>query len=196
MRPFSTLHVLFFLPVLALLSAGTIKAETKPTSEFNLDTLERQLEMGRHEQLIAQKTGPESVPAEFTTDGCSGGLSVGWEYLAGTVQRFQAMHGTRPPWESCCIKHDRAYHRGGEDAKTAAQSFAARKHADLELKACVLETGIKRIPELSAEYHLSAREVERLYSAIADLMYRAVRVGGMPCTGLPWRWGYGWPRCK
>ena len=31
--------------------------------------------------------------------------------------------------------------------------------------------------------------------AIADLMYRAVRIGGVPCTGLPWPWDYGWPEC-
>ena len=34
-----------------------------------------------------------------------------------------------------------------------------------------------------------------LYAAIAELMYRAVRIGGIPCSGLPWRWGYGWPEC-
>ena len=30
----------------------------------------------------------------------------------------------------------------------------------------------------------------------ADMMYRAVRIGGGPCTGLPWRWGNGWPGCN
>jgi hypothetical protein len=34
-----------------------------------------------------------------------------------------------------------------------------------------------------------------IYQGIADLMYRAVRLGGIPCSGLPWRWGYGWPAC-
>jgi hypothetical protein len=48
----------------------------------------------------------------------------------------------------------------------------------------------------SADYGLSGQEVETLYAAIAALMYRAVRVGGMLCTGLPWRWGYGWPECE
>jgi hypothetical protein len=122
-------------------------------------------------------------------------LSVGWEYLAGKIQRFQATHGTHPAWEACCIIHDRAYHRAGPREATAAESFTARREADLALKACVLETGFKRTPELSAEYNLSAQEVELLYAAIAELMYRAVRIGGMPCTGLPWRWGYGWPAC-
>ena len=34
-----------------------------------------------------------------------------------------------------------------------------------------------------------------VYEVIGDLMYRAVRIGGIPCSGLPWRWGYGWPEC-
>lgn len=28
-------------------------------------------------------------------------------------------------------------------------------------------------------------------SAVANLYYYAVRVGGAPGTGLPWRWGFG-----
>ena len=35
----------------------------------------------------------------------------------------------------------------------------------------------------------------RHHEAVASLMYRAVRLGGIPCSGLPWRWGYGWPEC-
>lgn len=160
-----------------------------------IDALERQLEMGRHARLTAQKTASKSVLAGFTTDGCSGGLSVGWEVLAGKIEHFQEMHGVHPAWESCCITHDRAYHAAGGREDSAVQSFDARKRADLTLQACVMETGVKRTTELSAAYNVSAREVEILYTTIADLMYRAVRVGGMPCTGLPWRWGYGWPTC-
>ena len=37
--------------------------------------------------------------------------------------------------------------------------------------------------------------VETLYAANAELMYSAVRIGGIPCSALPWRWGYGWPEC-
>jgi len=181
---------------LVLFFSGNSSAETTGKLESGIDALERQLEMKRHEQLVARKAHPGNVLAEFTTDGCSGGLSVGWEYLAGKIQHFQAMHGTRPAWESCCVTHDRAYHTGGPTGATAAESFEARKAADLALQACVLETGMKRIPELSAEYTISAQEVETLYRAIAALMYRSVRIGGMPCTGLPWRWGYGWPECE
>lgn len=181
---------------IVLFFSGNSSAETTGKLESGIDALERQLEMKRHEQLVDLKAQPGSILAEFTTDGCSGGLSVGWEYLAGKIQHFHAMHGTRPAWEPCCVTHDRAYHTGGPARATAAESFEARKAADLALQACVLETGMKRIPELSAEYTISAQEVETLYRAIAALMYRSVRIGGMPCTGLPWRWGYGWPECE
>ena len=182
--------------LMALFSSVNTGAEKLDRPDSGVDTLERQLEMGRHAQLVARTAHPGSALAEFTTDGCSGGLSVGWEYLAGKISHFQAMHGIHPAWESCCIVHDRAYHAGGGHEVTAGKSFEARQEADLALKACVLETGVKRIPELSAEYNIPAREVEIFYAVIADLMYGAVRIGGMPCTGLPWRWGYGWPACE
>jgi hypothetical protein len=185
---------LLLLIITACFSGNNI-AEQVDENASGIDALERQLEMGRHEQLVARKADPGSVLEGFTTDGCSGGLSVGWEYLARHIERFHAAHGTHPAWESCCITHDRAYHPGGPRGATAAESFGARKEADLALKACVLETGVKRAPELSAEYGVPERELQVLYAAIADLMYRAVRIGGMPCTGLPWRWGYGWPQC-
>lgn len=185
------------LPLLIiLLTTDYTGAETTTRLESSVDTLERQLEMSRHQQLTVLKKQPENMPAPFTTDGCSGGLSIGWEYLAGKIQSFQKTHGTLPPWESCCITHDKAYHTAGDRASTAQQSFEARKNADQKLKACVLETGVQRIPELSLEYKISPREVELLYTTIAELMYRSVRIGGMPCTGLPWRWGYGWPECN
>ena len=175
---------------------GIGRAETISTLDSGIDTLERQLEVGRHEQLAAVKIVSRSVLAEFTTDGCSGGLSVGWQFLAGKVKSFQSVHGTQPPWESCCIAHDLEYHTGGVREITADESFTTRRKADLRLKICVQETGLNRATELSNEYDVSIREIEILYTAIADLMYRAVRIGGMPCTSLPWRWGYGWPECE
>ncbi|MEA3419987.1 MAG: hypothetical protein U9Q90_11385 [Campylobacterota bacterium] len=173
-------------------STATFSAE----ESFTVDTLERMLEMDRHKQLITQKKNSKSTLSAFTTDGCSGGLSVGWEYLAGKIQGFQVNHGAIPPWQACCIKHDQAYHTGGERDNNATKSFEDRKKADLALRACVFDTGDTRAAELQKEYQLSREEVHRLYIVIADLMYRAVRVGGMPCTGLPWRWGYGWPKCE
>jgi hypothetical protein len=162
----------------------------------SLGALERQLEIGRHEQLVNLKSHPASTLADFTTDGCSGGLTIGWEYLAERITSFQEQLGTQPAWEDCCVAHDRCYHTGGPGKTTASESFRLRREADLELQACVMETGAQRAPFLSKEYGLSLDQVTVLYDAVAELMYRAVRIGGVPCSGLPWRWGYGWPECQ
>lgn len=178
-----------------LLFTCNSSAEEVGDSVSMLDNLEWKLELGRHDQLLIQKQNPENSLAEFTTDGCSGGLSVGWKHLADSIDQIRKTHGDLPPWESCCIDHDKQYHTAGSADLTGAMSFLARKQADEELRTCVIETGIQRAPELSVEYELSLEDVSQIYQAIGDLMYRAVRIGGVPCTGLPWRWGYGWPQC-
>ncbi len=176
--------------LLLLFAAGNSYGESA------VDSLERQLEMGRHKQLVVNKLQKQGELTVFTTDGCSGGLSVGWEYLATHISQFQTIHGDLPPWQSCCVTHDLVYHKAGGRTADAEESFALRREADRALQSCVAATGTDRLPELSLQYHLSAREVVLLYTGIANLMYRAVRIGGMPCTGLPWRWGYGWAGCE
>lgn len=183
------LLLLAALAMLLLTNAGT----ERPGA--GVDDLEYRLEMDRHQHLVARKTMPDARLAKFSSDGCSGGLSVGWEYLSGKIPAFSTRHGMRPAWESCCVTHDRAYHAAGPRQASATESYQARKQADLALKACVLETGRQRAPVLIAEYDVSAEDVDFIYTTIADLMYQAVRLGGLPCTGLPWRWGYGWPAC-
>jgi len=165
------------------------------TPNATMDAIERQLETGRHRSLIDRIAENSTTMTEFTTDGCSGGLSVGWEYLSSQFPEIRTRHGDRPPWEDCCVAHDRHYHAGGADSISAAQSFDQRKAADLELMSCVVETGVERSADLKEEYDLTDNQVTVLYQAIAELMYRAVRLGGVPCTNQPWRWGYGWPRC-
>lgn len=171
-------------------------ADSNPVNTVqSMDSMEYQLELRHHKELIVQKSNRGNQLNEFTTDGCSGGLSVGWQYLAGKIQKFQQVHGGQPPWESCCIVHDQAYHTGGGRDISAKESFMLRKQADKKLEVCVRRSGAGRAQELSREYGMSSEEVDRIYDVLAALMYRAVRVGGIPCTGLPWRWGYGWPEC-
>ena len=176
------------------LCANGQSEEQAATSPF-LDDLERSLELGRHERLLKQTQNPDHHLSEFTTDGCSGGLSVGWQHLSEKIEFLKTVHGDLPPWESCCVTHDRLYHQAGERTFTAEMSFEARRKADEELRGCVLETGVARALELSEQYGLTVEEVGQVYEVIGDLMYRAVRIGGVPCSGLPWRWGYGWPEC-
>jgi hypothetical protein len=66
-------------------------------------------------------------------------------------------------WADCCVAHDRTYWRGG----TAAE----RKQADAALRDCVAQLG---------------------RPTLAGLMYRGVRIGGMPLWPTWFRWGYGW----
>lgn len=186
----------FFTACLGLLVVtASFGSEQTDTPESLLDSLELKLELGRHEKLVVLKQQADSELSPFSTDGCSGGLSVGWGYLSETIKHIKEIHGDEPPWEQCCITHDQAYHQAGPRDATPLMSFAARREADRQLQACVIETGDQRAPELSLQYDLLIEDVEQIYQVIADLMYRAVRIGGVPCSGLPWRWGYGWPSC-
>jgi hypothetical protein len=169
------------------------------SNDAGTDGADRNLELSLHQQLQDQLpgelNGSGSVLTEFTTDGCSGGLSVGWNDFSARAGFFRDRHGTQPPWESCCVEHDRAYHSGGGAGLTALGSFSLREQADDELRACVLDTATERSEQLIAEYGLNDKQVAEIYETIAASMHLAVRLGGMPCTGLSWRWGYGWPNC-
>lgn len=186
----------FIILALLILSLGVCGAEDVTETRDSLDAVERKLELGRHDRLLQMTRVPGGKLTEFSTDGCSGGLSAGWSYLVAMLPGEKEIHGDLPPWESCCIEHDRIYHSGGIGMTTAEESFEARKGADLGLAACVRSTGLERTPQLSQQYNLSEQQVIKLYESIAALMYRAVRIGGVPCSGLPWQWGYGWPQCE
>ncbi len=178
---------------LLLVSGNLADAQDAAATDATMDAIERQLEVGRHAPLLARIA--DSSLNEFSTDGCSGGLSAGWARIAARFPEFAANHGEEPPWQACCIAHDRIYHSGGADSATAEHSFDRRKQADLELSACVVETGVSRSGELRDIYGMTEAQIAGLDTSIAELMYRAVRLGGIPCTDLPWRWGYGWPPC-
>jgi hypothetical protein len=160
-----------------------------------VDDLELRIEIGQHERLIKRRTKDGATLSAFASDGCSGNLSTGWELVSKSLPAVAKHHGDRPPWEGCCVAHDRLYHEGGAANLDAKGSFAARRAADEQLRQCVVKTGEDRLDALSADYNLSRDEISRIYRTIADVIYRAVRLGGGPCTGLTWRWGFGWPQC-
>lgn len=159
------------------------------------ETIATAIEKPGHIKLLDVVSDSETTLAPFTTDGCSGGLSQAWHIIADQSQAFRDAHQTAPPWESCCVTHDRAYHNAG-GATGWNDSFIARKTADLALQSCVQNTGTSRATALGAQYNMTVREVEITYALISNAMYLAVRAGGAPCTGLPWRWGYGYPACS
>ena len=185
--------ILMFLTLGAMSSAF---AQDSVAPDPTMDAMERLLEMSRHERLLTRIAENDAAMNDFTTDGCSGGLSTGWEQMSARFPEFAVEHGEQPPWQECCVTHDRHYHAGGAGTLSASESFERRKEADLDLKACVVDTGVWRSAALQDSYGLSEAQVRGLYEAVSELMYRAVRLGGIPCTNQPWRWGYGWPRCR
>lgn len=183
-----------FLPLFCLFymqCTSTLLAEERSVFEDQI----KNFELNQHSKLLAEIAAPASSLTPFTSDGCSGGLSVGWQYMAGEISVFESIHGELPPWESCCINHDRMYHSGPSKNDSSSVSFNRRKEADNQLQTCVIEAGKTRSSVLLTEYDITEEELETIYQTIGELMYRAVRLGGMPCTGLPWRWGFGWAGC-
>ncbi len=156
--------------------------------------ISRAVELPSHQWLEQLRTSPDTALNSFTTDGCSGGMSSLWSFMAERYPGFAEALGGTPPWEECCVTHDRAYHDAGADPAAEA-SFEARLEADGVLQSCVEATSSPQDEILRTEYGLSEAQVRKAYSAIAVAMYQAVRLGGGPCTGLPWRWGYGYPQC-
>jgi len=142
--------------------------------------LERQFEIVSHRMLAGVSV--DVAPVAFTTDGCSGGMSDFWSSLSSQFPALTKDLGDRLPWERCCVSHDRAYYdAAGTD--TASESFTARISADQALRKCVATLGLVE-PKYATEY-----------TALSNVIYAAVRLGGLPCSGLPWRWGYGRPSC-
>ncbi|WP_240336705.1 hypothetical protein [Tropicibacter sp. Alg240-R139] len=152
----------------------------------------RAFEIPTHRALMSIRTDAEL--SAFETDGCSGGLSYSWRVVARSFPDFAEAHDQIPPWENCCVIHDRAYHNAG-GAETAEDSYDARLTADKALESCVKRTGALRVEDVAAHYEVGTDAVATAYEAIAEAMYLAVRFGGAPCSGLPWRWGFGYPGC-
>ncbi|MDU9005662.1 hypothetical protein [Sedimentitalea todarodis] len=177
---------------LALILPGSVVAQS---DDGESDGIGRALELPAHRALIARIGKDGTTLAPFETDGCSGGLSGVWRLVSSQLPDFAAVHKEAPPWEACCVIHDRAYHAIA-GARTARASYDARLQADAALRSCVVDTGESRKAQVADHYEVAVETVEQAYSVIAESMYLAVRFGGGPCSGLPWRWGYGWPDCS
>lgn len=156
--------------------------------------IQRDFELETHRKLIQSAKENGWHLDAFSTDGCSGGLSRAWQTVSDGFPAFAKANQKTPPWESCCISHDRSYHSAGGATK-ARKSYLLRLSADKALRKCVLDTGKRRSAELSAKYSLSEDQIRTAYEAIANAMFDAVRIAGLPCSGLAWRWGYGYPPC-
>ncbi len=172
--------------LLTLVIPGSLSAPA--AAESLLAEGMREIEEFRLRQLQAVQAAAEIEP--FTSDGCSGNQSKSWEILANVAPGFRNAFGERPPWEACCVAHDRLYWQGSIDG-----GYLRRIAADRELEACVAATGERLVPALSERHGVSEERIRQAFTSISHWMYKAVRIGGQPCSLLPWRWGYGWPNC-
>jgi hypothetical protein len=177
-----------------LVSAGAAADADDDAGDGALAAMRRTLEMPFHAALVAVIADPSVTLAPFSTDGCSGGLSATWAVVADLFPDFPASHDGLPPWEACCVAHDRRYH-DADGTTEAGASHDARLAADVALRRCVVAAGGSRAPELAVRYGVTEAQVRLAYGAIGEAMFNAVRFGGAPCSGLPWRWGYGYPGC-
>lgn len=155
-----------------------------------LDEAARAIEEVNMERLHAVQTRPGVTIDEFRSDGCSGGLSESWKTLARVWPEMARAIGDEPPWEACCVAHDRDYWRG-----ESIDGFEKRLRSDTRLRQCVENTGREQSAAIGQRLDIPRTEIDEIFELTAELMFRAVRLGGGPCTGLDWRWGHGWPRC-
>ena len=131
-------HSLAAAAVVATLASSAIAqdaaAPEDPTS------LWRRMELPAHRALQRVREAPGTTLAPFTTDGCSGGLSDVWRVVADRFPAFAEAHRQAPPWEGCCVIHDRAYHAA---ARTPRQNSAMPPacRADQALQLCVDHSG-------------------------------------------------------
>ena len=188
-----TRHLTLLL-ILLFTSPLTLADSTAPQDakvKNVIEKVERDLEEWRHNLLYETIKQATNGIKPFTTDGCSGGMSSGWQHLARVLPVFKKQFGDIPAWESCCVTHDREYWAGAN-----SNGFEKRRLADKALWQCVKEFGRTHSDEFSQRFKIDREVIKQQFAITAELMYRAVRVGGQPCTPLPWRWGYGWPYCQ
>jgi hypothetical protein len=152
-----------------------------------------QAELWLHKRLM-ETIGKGVPPAPFASDGCSGGMSEAWTTVARVSPGFLESYGASPPWLTCCIAHDRAYWNAA-GARDAGDSLARRLAADDAMRSCVTGVGRAEIARPTTANALTPAQTEMAYGMLAEAMFQAVRLGGMPCSGLPWRWGFGYPDC-
>lgn len=152
-----------------------------------LSPLAERTQMKKLEEIKQQHT-----LSTFVSDGCSGTVSQGWRIAIQELSKLSIEIEDRYkdaqyiPFEDACVAHDRSYHIG-------EGGYVARLQADNLLRDGILSYGIENTEEIKARVGLgSDEEALFLYEMIAETVYRGVRLGGAPCTGTPYAWGFGY----
>jgi len=159
-------------------------------SFFRTLTVSPVTEANKMQQLEQAKTMHQL--ASFSTDGCSGNVSKNWQtvvrHMSQTSESFaQMLEGAESiPFEYACVEHDKVYHPG-------EGGYVGRLQADLQLRSEIISYGIENAETIQTRAGLKTpEEAIFLFELLADAIYRGVRLGGAPCTGEPYAWGYGY----
>ena len=128
----------------------------------------------------------------FTSDECSGNVSLLWSKAVGSLSSISPTiaenykDAQSIPFGYACVDHDRLYHQ-------AIGGYRGRLIADNILRQAIIEYAIYNTDEIKARIGFESDEaVIALYESIAGIIYKGVRLGGAPCTGEPYAWGYGY----
>lgn len=90
------------------------------------------------------------------------------------------------PFESACVEHDYLYYKG-------EGGYEARLMVDNKLRSDIINYAISNWQEITEKTPLKTKEeVIFAFEKIAEMIYRGVRIGGSPCTGQPYAWGFGY----
>jgi len=129
---------------------------------------------------------------DFSSDGCSGNVSRSWNIavkeLSKVSSKFNGLYTDTKniPFEYACTVHDKAYYTG-------EGGYTARLQADNTLRSEIISYGINNTKEIQERTGLNTKEEAIfLYEVVAETVYRGVRLGGTPCTGASYAWGFGY----
>jgi hypothetical protein len=127
----------------------------------------------------------------FTSDGCSGNVSRNWQSVVEKISEASESfanayaNAQNVPFEYACVEHDKAYHAG-------KGGYVGRLKADNQLRSEIISYGINNASDIQSRAGLGTpEEAIFLYELLAEAVYGGVRLGGGPCTGKPYAWGYG-----
>lgn len=147
------------------------------------------IEKGRMDKLESAKEIYEL--SDFETDGCSGNISNSWNTVVSGLSKIsknfeEKYSDSKVPFEDACILHDFAYYLG-------IGGYEGRLRADNQLRDNIISYGIENADQIMKDTGIrSEEEVMYIYELIAEAIYGGVRIGGSPCSGKSYAWGYGY----
>ncbi|MCK5589147.1 MAG: hypothetical protein KAI16_02455 [Candidatus Pacebacteria bacterium] len=146
----------------------------------------------RNNMILLEEIKKEFLLSDFVSDGCSGNISNMWEFSVEELSKrfpdiaLRYKDAQSIPFEYVCEEHDRLYHN-------AEGGYEGRLAADEMLRDGIIEYAIENVDKIKQLVGLETDEsVIFLHEVIAEVIYRGVRFGGAPCTGMPYAWGYGY----